>query len=265
MTTDPTQKLPLTGVLITHNAASQLQAALESLHFCKELLVVDSGSTDATCELAAQAGARVIHNAWPGFGLQKQFAVAQARFDWVLCLDADERVSPALQDSIRLAMNTQTSQPRLAGFEFARCNFFMGRFLRHGEGYPDYSKRLFNRTRANWSSDAVHEKVEPCAKDFVFKRIDGDLLHLSAETLFQYLEKQNRYTQIQAAELAKQGRGFSGGKMVLSPLVRFIKFYLFKKGFLDGLPGFVHIAIGCFNGMMKYAKLREIQARDKES
>jgi len=260
LTANLAQKLPISGVLITLNAATQLEATLNSLQFCHEIIVVDSGSTDGTCEIAKKTGATVIQQPWLGFGAQKQFAVAQAQFDWVLCVDADEQISPALQKSIRIHITEQTHTPDdlLAGFEFARSNYFMGRFLRHGEGYPDYSKRLFNRQRANWSNDTVHEKVEKAEPRFQFKRIAGDLLHQSAETIYQYLQKQNRYTDIQAELIASQNKKPSASKVVFSPIIRFVKFYVFKLGFLDGLPGFVHISIGCFNGLVKYAKVREL-------
>jgi len=240
-------RLPLSVVIITRDAATQLDACLASIAFADEIVVVDCGSTDGTRELAAARGARVVEQDWLGFGPQKQFAVAQARNDWVLCLDADERVSPRLKDSILTAL----AAPQTHVYMFARCNRFMGRYLRHGEGYPDWITRLFHRGYARWSDHPVHEYVittEAVAK------LDGDLLHDSAETLERYLEKQNRYTTLQAEALAVAGKRVSVARMVLSPLARFIKFYLLRLGFLDGVPGLVHIAIGCFNSFTKYAK-----------
>lgn len=259
--------IALSAVLITLNAGKQLAQALESLKFCDEIVVVDSNSDDNTAEIAQQYGARLVQQHWLGFGLQKQFAVAQAKHDWVLCLDADERVSPQLEASIR-AMMQQAQQGLLplevAGFDMPRCNFFLGRYLRYGEGYPDYSRRLFNRMKANWSDDAVHEKVESCAPGMRFEPLRGDLLHESAESLENYLIKQNRYTSIQAQTLAARGKWPSASKLVFSPVVRFIKFYVVRKGFLDGWPGLVHIAIGCFNSFIKYAKTRELMGQKRE-
>ncbi|HEX4918532.1 MAG TPA: glycosyltransferase family 2 protein [Limnobacter sp.] len=249
--------MPVSAVFITLNAANQLQAALQSVSWCTEIVVVDSGSTDGTCELAIRHGARVIQQAWMGFGPQKKFAVAQASHDWVLCLDADERVTPALQEAMKQALASPIPHA-VAGFQMPRCNYFLGRYLRHGEGYPDYSRRLFHRLRANWSNDAVHEKVEAIAEGLHFLPLKGDLLHDSAESLDRYLEKQNRYTTLQAQALAQRGKWPGLGKLVLSPIVRFIKFYLLRQGFRDGWPGLVHIAIGCFNSFMKYAKTREL-------
>lgn len=245
---------PLSAVLITLNAASQLQETLEALHFCDEIVVVDSGSTDGTQALAQHYGARVIDCPWRGFGPQKQFAVEQAAHDWVLCVDADERVSPELQASITAALQA----PQHGAYRFPRCNRFMGRYLRHGEGYPDMSLRLFDRRQARWSDDAVHEKV---LTEVQIGLLKGDLLHDSAETIESYLDKQNRYTSIAAQEAFAKGKRASIGHLLLSPLIRFIKFYFFRLGFLDGLPGVVHILIGCGNSFAKYAKMAALQRR----
>ena len=146
---------PLSAVLITRNAAAVLESCLDSLAFADEIVVVDSASTDGTRELAARKGARVVQKEWLGFGRQKQFAVEQAKHDWVLCLDADERVSPELARSIRAAL----AAPGSPVYRMPRRNRFLGRWLSHGEGYPDWIVRLFDRRRARWSEDPVHEQV----------------------------------------------------------------------------------------------------------
>jgi glycosyltransferase involved in cell wall biosynthesis len=243
---------PLSAVLITRNAAPQLAECLASVAFCDELLIVDSGSEDATVEIAERHGARVIQSAWRGFGPQKQFAVEQAGHDWVLCIDADERVSDTLRDSILAAL----SAPAFSAWCFARCNRFMGRYLRHGEGYPDWSLRLFDRRSARWSDDPVHEKVIASG---AIGTLEGDLLHESAESLETYLAKQNRYSSLAAEEALAQGRRASVAQLLLSPLLRFIKFYFFRLGLLDGLPGLVHILVGCGASFAKYAKMLAFQ------
>lgn len=239
---------PLSAVIITLNAASQIEACLESVSFAHERIVVDSGSTDNTVELARRHGARVIHQDWLGYGPQKRFGVAQASHDWVLSLDADERVSDELRESIRHELAT----PHVHAYQFPRRNRFMGRWLRHGEGYPDWSLRLFDRRYAIWSDDAIHEKVLASGP---VGRLSGDLLHESEQGIDDYLAKQNRYTTLQAEQLYAHGKRAGVGKLVLSPVLRFIKFYFFRLGFLDGVPGLVHIALGCFNSFTKYAKL----------
>lgn len=247
-------KLPISAVVITRNEENRLAACLESVSFAAEIVVVDSGSTDKTVEIALQYGARVFQQEWLGFGRQKQFAVSCAAHDWVLCLDADERVGAELRASIEGAMRN----PVFGAYRFPRRNRFMGRWLFHGEGYPDWSLRLFHRAHARWSEDAVHEKV---LVDATVGALSGDLLHESEETLESYLAKQNRYTTLQAKALHDQGKRAGIGKLLASPLLRFVKFYLVRRGFLDGLPGLVHIAIGCFNSFAKYAKLMELNKR----
>ncbi|MSQ64306.1 MAG: glycosyltransferase family 2 protein [Betaproteobacteria bacterium] len=244
--------MPLSVVLITHNAAAELPQCLASVAFADEVVVVDSGSSDGTAEIATRYGARVVAKDWLGFGRQKQFAVEQAAHDWVLCLDADERVSPELAASVVRALQA----PAAPVYRMARCNRFLGRWLRHGEGYPDWSPRLFDRRHARWSDDGVHEKVLYAASPGT---LEGDLLHESGEDLGRYLEKQNRYTALAAQELHRRGQRAGLAQLALSPLLRFFKFYLLRLGFLDGLPGLVHISIGCMNSFMKYAKLIELQ------
>ncbi len=247
--------MPLSVVLITRNAAAQLPECLASVAFADEVVIVDSGSTDGTQALAERFGARVVAKEWLGFGRQKQFAVEQAANDWVLCLDADERVSPELAASLVRALDA----PSAPVYRMARRNRFLGRWLRHGEGYPDWSPRLFDRRQARWSDDAVHEKVLYAATPGT---LAGDLLHESAEDLGRYLEKQNRYTTLAAQELHRRGQSAGLTELVLSPLVRFVKFYLLRLGFLDGLPGLLHIAVGCMNSFTKYAKLIEMRQAD---
>ena len=251
----PATRQPLSVAIITLNAASQLEACLQSVRFADDIVVVDSGSTDGTPALAERCGARVVQQDWLGFGPQKQFVVEAARHDWVLCLDADERVTPELQAAIENALKS----PSTAAFQFSRCNRFLGRYLRHGEGYPDWSLRLFDRRQARWSNDAVHEKVETQAR---IGKLNGDLLHDSAESLATYLTKQNRYTTLAAEMALAAGKRASFGRIAFSPLVRFVKFYFIRQGFRDGLPGLIHIAIGCFNSFMKYSKMLERQNSD---
>ena len=244
--------MPLSAVIISHNSAARIGPCLASVSFCDEIIVVDSGSTDATTDLARSAGAKVIAQAWLGYGPQKQFAVQQASFDWVLCLDTDEYVSERLQKSIQAELLAPTARV----FAIARCNRFLGRWLRHGEGYPDWGVRLFHRAAAAWSDDPVHEKV--VTREQV-ARLQGDLMHDSAETLERYLDKQNRYTTLQAEQMHQQGCTVTPFQLMLSPAARFIKLYLFRLGFLDGLPGLIHVCIGCMNSFTKYAKVLALQ------
>jgi glycosyltransferase involved in cell wall biosynthesis len=241
---------------LTRDAGTQLEACLASAAFAAEAIVVDSGSRDDTVEIARRLGARVVSHEWVGFGPQKNFAVKQAAHDWVLCLDADERVSQELERSLRAAM----TEPRHSAYAMARRNRFLGRWLAHGEGYPDWSVRVFDRRRARWSEDAVHEHV---LADGSVGRLDGDLLHASGESLDAYLAKQNRYTTLQAEAMHARGERFSLVRLLLSPPIRFLRFYVLRGGFLDGTAGLVHIAIGCFNSFCKYAKLRALEQAER--
>jgi glycosyltransferase involved in cell wall biosynthesis len=245
-------KLPLSVAIIAFNAAAQIEPCLESVAFADDVIVVDSGSSDATAEVARRHGARVEQKEWMGFGRQKQHAVSLARHDWVLCLDVDERVSPELARSIGEAVRGG----RFRAWRMARRNRFLGRWLAHGEGYPDWSLRLFHRTNAGWSNDEVHEAVLTTAE---VGTLEGDLLHESAEDVATYMAKQNRYTSLHAQALYRQGVRAGYWRLLASPLARFLKFYLLRMGFLDGGPGFAHIVIGCNNSFHKYLKLIELE------
>jgi glycosyltransferase involved in cell wall biosynthesis len=245
-------RAPFSAVLITRNAAHLLEDCLDSVAFADEVVVVDSASADGTVEMAERRGARVVQKEWLGFGLQKQFAVDQAKHDWVLCMDADERLSPELAAEIRKALAAPVSPV----YRMPRRNRFLGKWLSHGEGYPDWSPRLFNRLNARWSDDLVHEKVLYAVTPGT---LQGDLMHDSRDDLSTYLDRQNRYTTLAARQAYEKGHGANVFRLLLSPVVRFFKFYILRLGFLDGLPGLVHISIGCINSYMKYAKLIEIR------
>lgn len=246
--------LPLSMIVITSDAEDDIAECLASAAFAAESVVVDSGSADHTVDVAKSRGARVLRRAWTGFGPQKQFGVDAASHDWVLCLDADERVTPALARSLEALF--ARGEPSHAAYEVARRNRFLGRWLAHGEGYPDRIVRLFDRRRAHWSSDAVHEHVVASGP---VGRLDGDLLHLSAESIERYIEKQNRYTTLQADLLHARGARSAAPAMFFSPLVRFARNYIVRLGFLDGAAGFAHSAIGAFASFMKHVKLRALE------
>lgn len=249
-------KQNLSVVYITKNAASTFEQSLSSIDFANEIIVVDSGSSDETLKIAEKYKAKITFQDWLGFGKQKQLAVNLATHDWVLCLDADEIISFDLRKSIQAAL----TNPTFKAYQFPRSNYFLGRYLKHGEGYPDLSLRLFNKNNAAWSDDAVHEYVDTKSE---VGTLTGDLLHHSCENISDYLTKQNNYTDIQAKQLWLKNKKTTAVKIIFSPIFRFIKFYFIKRGFLDGLAGFVHISIGCFNSMIKYAKLHELQKNNK--
>jgi glycosyltransferase involved in cell wall biosynthesis len=253
---DPLPRSALSLVVVAYDAGREIGECLASARLASETIVVDSGSRDDTVEIARRFGARVIVQPWLGYGAQKNFAVGSASHDWVLCLDADERLSPELESAVRKAMDA----PRHAAYAMARRNRFLGRWLAHGEGYPDWNVRLFDRRRARWSDDVVHEHV---VVDGSIGRLHGDLLHASAESLDGYLAKQNRYTTLQAEAMHARGEHSSSVRLVLSPLARFLRFYVLRGGFLDGSAGLVHIAIGSFASFCKHAKLRALERAER--
>jgi len=233
---------PLSITIITKNEEKRIAKCLDSVSFADEILVVDSGSTDRTVEIARQYGARVIQQSWLGYGRQKRFAVDQARNDWVLCLDADEWLSEDLQESIKAIEHD------CAAYSFNRRNKFLGKWLRHGEGYPDRVIRLFNRRTSNWTKDIVHERVRVNGK---LGHLYGDLMHESEMTLASYKSKQNDYAKIQAKGLSQKPFYALVIFMVFSPLVRFLKYYLLRAGFMDGLAGFAHAYISARTVFLK--------------
>lgn len=252
--------IPISLVIITRDAQDDIAACIASAPFVAEALVVDSGSADHTVEIARSAGARVLVQSWLGFGPQKQYGVREVACDWVLCLDADETVSPALARSVEGLF--AHGEPPHCAYAFARRNRFLGRWLAHGEGYPDWTIRLFDRRRARWSDDVVHERV---LADGRVGRLDGDLMHASAESIERYVEKQNRYTTLQAGILHAHGERSSALAMAAAPLARFFRYYVLKLGFLDGAAGLAHIAIGAFASFLKHAKLRALDRDARRS
>lgn len=239
----------LTLVVITKNAEATLSNCLSSASWISKKIVVDSGSNDRTIEIAKSFGADVYSQKWLGFGRQKQYAVSLAETKWVLCLDADEYLSQELSDSI------QQAKEDYQAYVFPRSNKFLGKFLRHGEGYPDWSLRLFNKEFAKWTEDDVHEKVVALNGSLHVGRLRGVLMHESCQTISNYVNKQNCYTDIQADRLIRLGYKATWLDILFRPLARFVKFYIFKLGFLDGFPGLIHILIGCFTTFLKYVKI----------
>ena len=252
------KSLKISAILITKNAKHSIEKCLDSISFLDEIIVVDSGSEDGTVEYAQNFGARVFRHNWIGFGPQKNYAVSLAKHDIVFCIDSDEVVSDELRQSI-LSLTSLDD----GGYWITRRNLFLGSWLSHGEAYPDRLIRLFDRRRAQWDTSEVHEKVVEVNDKQISKVLSGDLLHFSADSIESYLSKQNRYTSIQAKILYKNGVRIGLVRLLISPVFRFIKMYLIKRGFLDGIPGLIHILIGSYATFMKYAKLYEYQLNDE--
>ncbi len=226
----------LSVVLVTLNEAANLPRTLASVRFANEIVVLDSGSTDATAEIAQSAGARVLEEPWKGFAKQKNAAIAHATGDWVLSLDADEEVSHALADEIAALL---AGEPACSAYRIPRLNHFLGRPLRHGGYWPDPKLRLFRRGAAEFEDRPVHETMKTAGP---IGQLKGHLLHHCYPTLEEYIEHMNRYSSIGAEILVKRGRVSQSvpsflWNAVANPAATFIYNYIFRLGFLDGREG----------------------------
>jgi glycosyltransferase involved in cell wall biosynthesis len=243
---------PLSAVLITRNEEARLPGALDSVAFCDEKLVVDCGSTDGTCALARRAGARVIVNApWPGFVAQRNLAVERACHDWVLCLDADERVTPALRDEIEAA--------RARGFDYAgyrapRVAFYLGRWVRATDWYPDLQLRLFDRRLGRWQGGHVHESVRV---DGSVGRLRNEIEHHPYADIAEHLHTINDYTSLWAQQAFEAGRRTSALELVGASLWAFFRSYVFRGGLRLGRVGLTVSTLGAYYTFLKLAKLDE--------
>ena len=258
----------LSVILITKNEAHNIEDCLRSVAaLADEIVVVDSGSTDGTVEIARRLGAQVSVTAdWPGFGVQKGRALARATGEWVLSLDADERVSTALADSIRRIVGTPAADTSgqafvaensrggaTLGYELSRLSSFCGQWMRHGDWYPDRVLRLFRRGQGRFTDDLVHERI---VVDGPVGRLEGDLLHHTMPSLDDALDKMNRYTSGRALDRVRAGRRGSLGGALGHGLWAFLRSYVLKRGFLDGRLGFVlavYIAEGTYYRYLKMA------------
>jgi glycosyltransferase involved in cell wall biosynthesis len=255
------QRPPITVTLITLNEENNLARAIQSVGWADEVIVVDSGSTDGTIALARQLGAKVFINSWPGYGPQKNYAQRQASHDWILNIDADEAVSPELANEIQQALTgvaQGTIQAR--GFSFPRKTFYLGRWIRHGGWYPNYLVRLADRRAASWSEPQVHEALEVRGEVLT---LTSPLDHFSFSSIQDQILTNLTFSKLGSQELARRGKRPSLSKLVLKPLGKFIETYFLKRGFLDGLPGFIISVNAAHSMFLKYAYLLEGRIREK--
>ena len=252
---------PVTACVITRDEESHIGACLAALSFADEVVVVDSLSTDATVEIARDAGARVIEQEFLGHVKQKQLAVDRAAHDWVLCVDADERVSPELAREVERVLSLGDDE-LLAGYEVARHTFYLGRYIDHGGWWPEWRLRLFDRRRGRWGGVDPHDHVYV---EGPVERLRGELTHYNYRDLSHHASKIDSYSTIIAARRSDAGERFSLSKLVLRPPLRFLKMYLLKGGFRDGVRGFLVAWMGAYYVFMKYAKLWERERVDRDA
>ncbi|MDX6713427.1 MAG: hypothetical protein QOH96_4443 [Blastocatellia bacterium] len=256
--------MKISATIITLNEEENILAACQSVSWADEIVVVDSGSTDATCEIALNAGARVLSRAWSGFADQKQFAVDQARNDWIFSLDADERVSTNLVDSIH-EITSKDSAHVADGYKIPRRSFYMGRWIEAGGWYPDYQLRFFNKTRGSWKGAYVHESfaMSPGSK---VKTLSGDILHYSVRSASHHHQMiGERYAPLAARKMFEAGKRTSFARLAMAGPTTFFRNFILKAGFRDGLPGFAIAAFAAHHAFLKHLLLYELQKRSESS
>jgi glycosyltransferase involved in cell wall biosynthesis len=252
----------LSAVIITLNEERNLLRCLKSVAWAAEVIVVDSGSTDRTCEIAAQAGAKIIQHAWEGYGQQKNWAMAHASQPWVLFLDADEEVPGELKEEILAflerggSMDGQTYR----GASFPRKTWFLGRWVLHGGWYPNRLVRLAYREGARWTEPAVHEALQAPGP---VREMCSDLLHYTFRDVGEQVLTNVRFARLGAKVAAQRGERGSLARILFKPIGKFLETYIWKRGFLDGFPGFVISINAAHSIFMKYVELRFAENSEK--
>jgi glycosyltransferase involved in cell wall biosynthesis len=250
--------MKISATIITFNEQSNIKAACESVGWADEVVVVDSNSTDQTRELAEACGARVITNAWPGFGAQKQFAVEQAKHEWIFSLDADERVSDELRNSIQ-SLRSANESDLADGYEIARRTYYQQRWIRGGGWYPDRQLRLFKKTKGRWKERHIHESVmmNPGAR---VGKLAGDLLHYTSQNAAHHHRMiGERYAPLAALQMFEDGRRTSVLGVASAGPAAFIRSLILKGGLRDGFAGFTIASFAAHHAFLKHLMLWEKQ------
>ena len=250
--------MKISACIITHNEADRIGACCDSLAFCDEILVVDSHSTDATREIAAARGARVIERDWPGYRSQREFAMQAAAHDWILAVDADERVSEPLRAELQGLRADIDAGADIAGATVPTLTNYFGRFLRHGNAWPDRHPRCYDRRRSRWQGYEIHERV---SIDGPVRALHGWLEHFSYRDFGEHLRKMDRYAELMAQQMHANGRGASLAQVLFNPPWRFVRGYFIKRGCLDGWRGFVYHLVEAGYVRRKYLRLWMLDRR----
>jgi glycosyltransferase involved in cell wall biosynthesis len=244
----------VSATLLTYNNEDILDRCLDSLRWVDEIVVVDSLSTDRSLEIARRYTDHVITRPWPGFASQRNFSKEHCSGEWILWVDSDEVVSPALREE--MLRELEEAGPALQGFEVPRCNFYLGRWIRHGGWYPDLSVRLFRSEGHWWGGEEPHAAVQIKGP---LKRLRNDLWHFSYASFAEQIRTIDDYAAVSARSLHRRGERFRLHRMLLHPLGRFLKEYLMLQGFRDGMPGLIVVVATMFYVFSKYAKLWELE------
>jgi len=255
MTSTPTPRI--SAFIICCNEERNIRRCLESLRWCDEIVVVDSGSTDGTLAICREFTDQIFERPWPGFVAQKRYALEQCRGEWVLNLDADEEVSPELREEIvgLLAAGTQRS-----GFYLNRVVFYLGRWWRRGGWYPEYRLRLCRRTATTWGGADPHEKAEVRGET---ARLTAELRHYTYTDMTHQIRSLNNFSQTAAKTLYARGEKWTLARMLARPVIRFFKFFVVKRGYREGMPGFIVAVLEAHYVFLKYAKVWEIEHSER--
>jgi glycosyltransferase involved in cell wall biosynthesis len=251
--------LPLSVVIVAKNEAANLPRCLTSVQgWVSEIVVALNDTTDDSAAVARRFGALVFEQTWLGYRDTKNLATDRASQDWILALDADEEVSPALRANV-VDFFGRGDHQRFAGAKFARKVWFIDRWITHGDWYPDYSLRLYHREKARWGGDAhVHEKI---TSEGEIAKLRGDLHHYSFPTLASHVAKITPFAELFLKQQVDKGRRFSGFAAVARPAWRFFRAYVVRLGFLDGFPGFYIAWATAFGAFVRYTRLYEYEHR----
>ena len=252
-------KFSLSVCVVTYNEEGNIRDCLKSVAWADQIVVVDSFSSDKTTEICREFTDEVVQREWKGQIDQKNFALSRAKHDWVLLIDADERLSPGLIEEIKEELSKKNFE--YDGFYFPRHVYYLGRWINHGEWYPDYKLRLFRRAKGRIGGVEPHDKVELTGKQV--KYLKGDLWHFTYKNISAQMETLNRFSSISAQEMAKQGNAFQPFQILSRPIIRFITGYIIRNGFRDGMPGFIIAVASSFYVFLKYFKLWELQNESK--
>jgi glycosyltransferase involved in cell wall biosynthesis len=245
--------MQISATIVTLNEEHNIARAIESLRFVDEVLIVDSGSGDRTREIALHAGARVIEEPWRGYAAQKNFAGSRASHDWILSIDADEMVTPELAAEI---IELKITGPAFDGYSFPRRAQYLGRWINYSGWYPDRKVRLYNRTKAAWTGDYVHESVRlNGASGSATGELRGDLLHYTCDSLSQHLRTLDSYTSLAAKELVARGKPVPMRRLAIDPAWTLFRTYILQRGFLDGPQGIAIAWTAALYTFLKYAKV----------
>jgi len=243
----------LSVIIITYNEEENIKYCLESVQWSDEIVIVDSFSSDKTVEIAREFTPEVFQNKWTNFSQQKNLALGKATSEWVLNIDADERVTPELKEEILTIINSQF--PSFNGYYIPRRNHYLGKWIRHCGWYPDYKLRLFRRGKGKFNERMVHESVVVEGRKGHLK---SSLDHYSYKNLSDHLSRIDKFTSLAAEEMFTDGKRARVFDILFCPLAKFVKMYLIKRGYLDGIYGFIVSIIGSFYVFMKYLKLWEL-------